>query len=92
MATLGKRTSRYWIVLALSLFLAGFLILPIVAYYAGTTLAGPYEGPFGILGFLIELYAASWAGNWAAATLLATPAIILVIWIAAFRLRRFLAH
>jgi hypothetical protein len=88
----GKRTPRYWLFTALSLWLAGFLILPALAFFVGKAMAGPYEGPYGILGFLINIYGDMSRGNWAATTMLATPAIIVVTWIAALRLRRFLAE
>ena len=92
MATSGKRTSRYWLFMALSLALAGFLVFPALAFFAGNALAGPYEGPYGVLGFLINIYAAMSLGNWAAVTLLATPALIFLIWVIALRLRHFLAR
>jgi hypothetical protein len=85
------RTTRFWLLVALSLFLTGFLILPAVAFFAGNALAGPYEGPFGVLGYLIDIYGAMWRGNWAATTLLATPAILVLTWFIALRLRRYLA-
>ena len=88
MTLLGNRTPRYWLFLTLCLGLAGFIVLPVVAFFAGKALAGPYEGPYGILGFLINIYGDVSRGNWAATTLLATPAIIVVTWIAALRLRR----
>lgn len=89
MTLLGNRTLRYWLFLALCLGLAGFIVLPVVAFFAGKALAGPYEGPYGVLGFLINIYGDVSRGNWAATTLLATPAIIVVTWVAALRLRRF---
>jgi hypothetical protein len=84
----GNRTLRYWLFLALALGLAGFLVLPVVAFFAGKALAGPYEGAYGVLGFLINIYGDMSRGNWAAATLLATPALVVVTWFAALRLRR----
>jgi hypothetical protein len=90
LAIARKRTSRYWLFLILSLFLAGFLLLPSVAFYAGKAVAGPYEGPFGVFGFLAHIYGDMARGNWAALALLATPAIIFVAWAAALRLRRYL--
>ncbi len=91
LAASGKRTSRYWLFTVLSLGLAGFLVFPVLAFFAGNALAGPYEGPYGILGFLINIYAGMSLGHWAAVTLLATPALIFVIWVVALRLRHFLA-
>ena len=88
----GKRTPRYWLFTALSLWLAGFLILPALAFFAGKAMAGPYEGPYGILGFLINIYGDMSRGNWAATTMLATPAIIVMTWIVALRLRRFMGR
>ena len=92
LATSGKRTSRYWLFTALSLGLAGFLVFPVLAFVAGNALAGPYAGPYGVFGFLMNIYADMSLGHWAAATLLATPALIFVIWVVALRLRHFLAR
>jgi hypothetical protein len=92
LSTLGKRSSRRWAFIALSLVLAGFLVFPVIAFYTGKALAGPYEGPYGVLGFLINIFGDMSRGNWAAATLLATPAIIFIIWGIALRLRQILAQ
>ena len=78
---------RKWLSIALSLALAGFVILPAFAYMAGFVLTGPYEGEYGVIGYLGSIYADVLAGKWAASVLVATPALIVIVWYIVIRLR-----
>ncbi|MFQ5636227.1 MAG: hypothetical protein ACE5G3_12970 [Gammaproteobacteria bacterium] len=73
---------------ALALLLS-FMLIPVCAYVAGSLVVGDYEGPSGLLGYLIAIYGDALNGRWLAWTLILTPLLILAIWaIVALVLRR----
>lgn len=85
---LTNQTSRNWLIVTTSLLLAGFVVVPVLAFIGGQTLAGPYEGRFGVFGYLGNIYADLWNGNWPAIALVGAPAAVVLAWFAAIRLRR----
>jgi hypothetical protein len=48
--------SRNWLSLAFAALLTGLVILPAFAYIGGYLVAGPYEGSYGVIGYLGSIY------------------------------------
>jgi hypothetical protein len=83
-------TRSGWPSIFLALVLAGFVIVPVFAFIAGYALAGLYEGEYGVFGYLRAIYANVLAGEPAAALLVSGPAIVVLSWYLALRLRAWL--
>lgn len=74
-------------VLLLALF--GLVVLPALAYTVGQFVIGPYEGPDGLVGYLMSIYRALADGSPGATILVSTPLGIAVgWWITGWLLRR----
>jgi len=75
---------RGWLVLTgLSL-----ICVPVIVYLGGAALAGPYEGEGGAVGLLLGIWGDALTGRPAAGLLLLGPVLLVIIWRAAFFLRR----
>lgn len=62
------------------LSLLGVLLAPLVVYWFGSTVMGPYEGDSGLSGFLASIYSAAWAARPGALALILSPAGLLLTW------------
>ncbi len=80
-------TRSGWPSILLALALAGLVIVPVFAFIAGHLLAGPYKGEYGVLGYLGTIYTNLLAGEPAAILLVGSPALVMLTWYLALRLR-----
>ena len=62
------------------LLLLGAVALPVLVYYAGSKLVGPYEGQGGFPEFLGSIYLDAMQGQPAPWLLLSAPALLLIVW------------
>ena len=85
--TIRLRPHHYLIPAAL--LLGGLLVLPLLVYLFGRLVVGPYEGE-GVGGFLLGFYADLFTGGMAAWMLALAPALLVLVWVLAIRLRRML--
>ena len=83
---------KNWSSVVISLALAGFVILPVFAYIGGHLIAGPYDGEYGVIGYLISIYRAVPGGERAAIVLVTAPALVVGAWYAALGLRAYLSR
>jgi hypothetical protein len=74
----------------LALLLLCVLIFPVLVFVLGQWITGPYEGHFGVVGFLFSIYRDALQGGLAAWTLLTAPALFVGIWAARNKALRFL--
>jgi len=63
-----------------SLVFLGALALPVLVYYTGTKLVGPYEGTGGFPQFLGSVYLDAIRGHPGAWLLLLAPALLFAVW------------
>jgi hypothetical protein len=68
--------------------LASVLAVPVLVFIAGRLLAGPYEGKFGLLGLMGNIYKDALTGNAGAWFILLAPLLMIAIWWASFALCR----
>jgi len=57
------------------------VIIPVVAYFIGGYMVGPYEGDGGLVSYLGAIYVAAGRGERAALTLLLAPMLVIMIWV-----------
>jgi hypothetical protein len=81
-----------WPSIFLVLALLGLVVVPVCSFVAGQALAGPYEGEHGVLSYLSDIYVNALAGEPAAALLVSGPAIVVLTWYLALRLRTWLVR
>jgi len=62
------------------LLLLSCLLLPALAYLGGRVVVGPYEGSFGLLGYLGSVFGDALRGSWLAWVLLLAPAATVSLW------------
>ncbi len=79
-------TLRRWLILAA----LSFATVPLIVWFGGQLLAGPYEGASGLTGMLGAVYGDALRGRAGALLLLFAPVLLAALWIAAFRLRAML--
>ena len=72
--------------------LLSILTVPVVVFLVGRLLAGPYEGKFGLLGLMGNIYRDAILGNAGAWLILLSPLILIAIWWGSFRLSRYLGR
>ena len=75
---------KYWL-LAIFLCLAG---VPLVIYFPGGLIVGPYEGDSGLLGLTGAIYGDALRGKLSAIALLLSPALLFGVWYGVGRWRR----
>lgn len=63
--------------------------VPAIVYWVGGLLAGPYKGENGLPGLMGAIYGDALSGEFSALLLLLSPALLVAIWLAVGRLRRF---
>lgn len=73
------KVSRWVIILAL--LFTGAVLLPVLAYIAGSRLVGDYAGPRGLASYLGSIYADAGGGHPLAITLLLAPSLVMAIWL-----------
>jgi len=72
----------------LALVVTGATIIPVGAYLVGSYVVGPYEGEYGLAGYLGSIYLAAWQGEKAALILLLAPILAVGAWMIALWLYR----
>ncbi len=75
---------RRWLLLAA----ASLVSVPLLIWFGGGLLAGPYEGDGGLFGLLGALYGDLLRGRGGAVLLLFGPVLLVAIWALAIALRR----
>jgi len=70
------------------LTLLSILTVPIVVFLGGRLLAGPYEGKFGLLGLMGNIYGDALLGQGGAWLVLLAPLLLLGLWWGSFALCR----
>jgi len=70
--------------------LVSILAVPVLVFVAGRLLAGPYEGKFGLLGLMGNIYKDAVTGHAGAWFILFAPLMLIAIWWASFALCRYL--
>lgn len=68
--------------------LLSILTIPVAIFLFGRLLAGPYEGKFGLLGLMGNIYRDAILGNAGAWLILLSPLILIAIWWGSFTLCR----
>jgi uncharacterized membrane protein len=68
--------------------LLSFLTVPVLVYIFGRLLAGPYEGKFGLLGLMGNLFGDALLAKPGAWLILLAPLILVAIWWGSFALCR----
>lgn len=69
-------------------FLSCLLLVPVVIYFAGGVIVGPYEGENGLIGMMGKIYVDALTLKLSAWVLLLAPLLLALIWKFCFRLRR----
>ena len=64
------------------------LAVPVLVFITGRLLAGPYEGKFGLLGLMGNIYRDAIFGNAGAWLVLLAPLLLIAIWWGSFALCR----
>ena len=72
----------------LSLLILCLAGVPVLVYWVGGLLVGPYQGEDGILGMMRTIYVDALTGQISALVLLFAPVLLVGIWVAVMRLRR----
>jgi hypothetical protein len=72
----------------LTLLLSSCLLLPVLAYFVGSVVVGPYEGSMGQLGYLGTILGDAGRGHWLAWVLILAPAATVALWILIGRINR----
>jgi len=72
----------------LALLVTGAAIIPVGAYLIGRYVIGPYEGEYGLAGYLGSIYLAAWQGEKPALILILAPMLVVGIWLIGMRLFR----
>lgn len=89
MSGMNRSLARLLRWLALSaLLLAGFFLLPALAYRAGKALIGPSGWQLGLSDYLARIHAGAAAGELLAWWLLLAPLMVAMVWWLVFRLAR----
>lgn len=57
------------------------VIIPVIAYFIGGYMVGPYEGDGGLTNYLGTIYVAAGQGERAALTLILAPMLMVMIWL-----------
>ena len=63
-------------------------IVEVVALFVGLFVIGPYEGEYGLAGYLGSIYLAAWQGKWTALVLILAPLLTVGAWLAGLWLYR----
>lgn len=77
-----RRTT--WVLYAL----VSVLAVPVLVFIGGRLLAGPYEGKFGLLGLMGNIYKDALTGHPGAWFVLLAPLLLIAIWWGSFALCR----
>ena len=56
------------------------ITVPAVVYVVGRALVGPYQGPLGLLGLIVNIYTDALHGRVSAWFLLLSPLLIVLVW------------
>ena len=80
MTNAQRQSAGRSLLLFAALSLLGVLLAPLVVYWFGSTVMGPYEGDSGLTGFLGSVYSAAWAARPGALALILSPAGLLLTW------------
>ena len=70
----------------LALLVTGTTVIPVAAYLVGHTVIGPYEGDYGLAGYLGSIYLAAWQGKKAALIIMLAPVLVAGAWLIGLRL------
>ena len=62
--------------------------VPLVIYWVGGLIVGPYEGENGLPGMMASIYSDALSGHISAWILLFSPLLLLAIWLACGQLQR----
>jgi hypothetical protein len=68
--------------------LLSIVAVPVLVFSLGRVLAGPYEGKFGLLGLMGNIYGDALMGKPGAWLVLLAPLILVAIWWGSFTLSR----
>jgi len=68
--------------------LLSIVAVPVLVFIAGRLLAGPYEGKFGLLGLMGNIYKDAATGHPGAWFILLSPLLIIALWWGSFALFR----
>ena len=68
--------------------LLSIVAVPVLVFIAGRLLAGPYEGKFGLLGLMGNIYKDAATGHAGAWFILLSPLLIIALWWGSFALFR----
>ena len=67
--------------------LASLMVVPVLVYFVGGLIVGPYEGEGGLIEMMGIIYVDAMTGHWSAWVLLLSPLLLVGIWKACATLR-----
>jgi hypothetical protein len=76
----------------LSIIFLCLIGVPLIVYWVGGLIVGPYEGENGLPGLMTSIYSDALSGQLSAWILLFSPLLLIAIWIAYNQLRRITHH
>ncbi|MCP4000312.1 MAG: hypothetical protein GY727_05325 [Gammaproteobacteria bacterium] len=76
----------------LYIILLCLISVPLIVYWVGGLIVGPYEGENGLFGLMISIYSDALSGQLSAWILLFSPLLLIAIWAACRQLQRIARH
>ncbi len=73
----------------LSILVLCLIGVPVVVYWVGGLIVGPYEGEGGIMGMIRIIYADALTGHLSAWVLLFSPLLLVAIWMLVLKVNKF---